>query len=103
MSVDPAVPAALDAIPVGHGEGIYAGRRWGVTHTASPDGRRRWLFGEERGGGGRVSFNLYRLAAGPVLKPCEMPAAEVIAFVLGYVPDGNCERNRTARPPVLSA
>ena len=85
--VDGAFLAALAAIPAGHGEGLYQGRRWGVTHTASADGRRHWLYGEERGGAGRVSFNLYRLGAGPVLKPCEMPAAAVIAFVLGYRPD----------------
>ena len=86
--VDPAFLAALDALPAVYGEGDYRGRRWGVTLTASPDGRRSWLYGEELGGGGRVSFNLYRLAAGPLLKPCEMPASVVIGFVLGYVPDG---------------
>jgi hypothetical protein len=36
-----------------------------------------------------VSFNLCRLSSGEgSLRPCEMPAAKVIAFVLGYGPDG---------------
>lgn len=76
---------ALDALPAGYGEGTYDGRRWGVTLTRAPDRRRCWLYGEELGGGGRVSFNLYRLAGGrAALRPCEMPAAWVIAFVTGY-------------------
>jgi hypothetical protein len=54
-----------------------------------PVGRRRRasLFAEALGGGGLVSFNLYTTAAGPQLKPCEMPAQTVIDFVLGYRPD----------------
>ena len=65
--------------------GLYDGRHWGVTLTESADRRRVWLYGEELGGTGRVSFNLYRLACGRVvLRPCEMPAATVIAFVRGY-------------------
>ena len=42
-----------------------------------------------------MSFNLYRLADGPVLRPCEMPAETVIAFVLAYRPDPE----RTMAPP----
>jgi hypothetical protein len=43
-----------------------------------------WLYGKEPGGAGRVSVNLYRLAGGRMaLRPCEMPAARVIAFVRG--------------------
>jgi hypothetical protein len=33
-----------------------------------------------------ISLNLYRLKSGPLLKPCEMPDAKVIAFVLDLVP-----------------
>lgn len=64
---------------------MYAGRRWGVTLTGSPGRRRVWLYGEELGGAARVSFNLYRLAGRRVaLRPCEMPTATAVAFVLGY-------------------
>jgi hypothetical protein len=76
---------ALAAIPTGYGEGRYAGKRYGVTVKRSGDGRRISLFAEELAGTDKISFNLYRL--GPdrsSLKPCEMPAAKVIAFVLGY-------------------
>ncbi|MEG8040738.1 hypothetical protein QP166_15860 [Sphingomonas sp. LR60] len=88
-SIDDTPPAAfLDALEgwsPGYGEGVCDARRWGVTLTESSDRRRVWLYDEELGGAARVSFNLYRLAGGRVaLRPCEMPAATVIAFVLGY-------------------
>lgn len=79
--------AALDRLPIGYSTGSYRGARWGVTISASVDGRRRWLWGEALNGTGTVSFNLYMLASGPALRPCEMPAEEVIAFGVGYVPD----------------
>jgi hypothetical protein len=85
--------AKLDTLPAGYSEGHYAGRRYGVTLSASSDGRRRWLYGEELGGAGRVSANLYRLADGTVaLRPCEMPAERVVDFVLGFVAGGHRSR-----------
>ncbi len=78
---------ALHALPRGYSEGEYDGRRWGVTLSASADAKRWKLFAEALGGAGRVSFNLYDLdTLGPRLKPCEMPAERVVAFVLGYRP-----------------
>jgi hypothetical protein len=75
--------AKLDSLPPGYSEGLYGGRRYGITLSSSPDGRRRWLFGEELGGPDRVSCNVYLLEGGRVaLRPCEMPAAKVIDFVL---------------------
>lgn len=79
--------AALDRLPTGYSEGLFAGRRWGVTLDLSADRRRCWVWGEDLGGKARISFNLYRLADRPVLRPCEMPAETVIAFILGYTPD----------------
>jgi len=78
---------ALDALPAGYGEGLFEGRRWSATLRRSADGRRRWLWGEELGGPGRVSANVYRLNAALRLLPCEMPAETVIRFVLGFRPD----------------
>jgi hypothetical protein len=89
MSLDlDAFARALDLLPEGFREGAFEGRRWGVTLNRSPDGRRRWLWGEELGGPGRVSANVYRLEEGLRLLPCEMPAETVVAFVLGFRPDG---------------
>ncbi len=72
----------------GHAEGTFEGRRFGVTLHRSGDGRRLWLYGEERGGGDFVSANLYVLSDGEtLLRPCEMPAAVVARFILGFEPD----------------
>jgi hypothetical protein len=79
---------ALDEFPRGYSQGSYDGRRWGATLMDASDGRRIKLFAEQLGGRDFVSFNLYLTGGGtPQLKPCEMPAAVVIDFVLGYEPD----------------
>ena len=77
---------AWEALPAGHFEAIYCGRRWGVTRTEKFDGRQAWLWAEELGGKGRISCNLYRLKSGARLKPCEMPAQEVMDFVFRVEP-----------------
>lgn len=80
--------SALAAIPKGYGEGVYKGLRYGVTVSVSDNGKRTSLFARSLAGSDLVSFNLYRLGSGErALRPCEMPAEMVIAFVLGYVPD----------------
>lgn len=78
---------ALARLPDGTTEGDYQGRRWGATIRRSEDGRRVWLFAEERGGTDIVSFNRYSLADGRfALKPCEMSSEKVVDFVLGFRP-----------------
>jgi hypothetical protein len=80
--------SALAAIPDGYGEGVYNGLRYGVIVRNSRDGRRTNLLARALAGGDLVSFNLYRPRSGVAsLRPCEMPAEKVVAFVLGYVPD----------------
>lgn len=77
--------AALGALACGYSEGIYEGRRYGVSLRRSDDGRRCSLFARELGGTDIVSFNLYRLGSGNAfLKPCEMSAEKVREFVLGF-------------------
>jgi hypothetical protein len=78
--------AAWDTLPIGHFNGVYDGRRYGVTRTVRANGRQGWLWAEELGGTDRISGNLYRLKSGARLKPCEMPPDKVIAFVLGVHP-----------------
>ena len=76
------------ALPEGHHRGACDGRRYALTVARSADGRRHRLWAEELGGPDRVSLNLFLLCDGrALLKPCEMPEAKVIAFVLGYRPD----------------
>ena len=81
--------ASLEQIPRGYSQGLFEGRRWGTTLTEAANGRRFKLFAEELGGTDFVRCNLYLTGDGtPQLKPCEMPAAKVVDFVLGYEPDG---------------
>ena len=79
--------AALKQLPSGYSAGMYDDQTWGVTVERSADGRRVKLYGEQLGGADHVSFNLYFAGGNPRLKPCEMPAEKVEAFVLGYVPN----------------
>lgn len=79
---------ALARLPSDHSTGWFEGRHWGVTLNRSAGGQRQWLWGEELGGTDRVSFNLYLIGGRPALRPCEMPAGKVVAFVLGYRPEG---------------
>jgi hypothetical protein len=87
----------LAALPTGYSEGDHAGARWGLTIKRSDDGRRCWLWGEALAGGAHVSGNLYVLADGrSLLKPCEMPAETVLAFLRGFRPDQDDGTSRLA-------
>lgn len=83
-----AFDAAFGKLPYGYSEGVHDGRRFGVTVRRFEDDRRNSLFARELAGTDIVSFNLYRITSGKAsLKPCEMPAETVVAFVLGFRPD----------------
>lgn len=82
-----AMISALNQLKLGYQCGIYRGQRWRVTLSGDAGERVRKLYGECLRGGDHVSFNLYALADGWHLKPCEMPAQKVVDFVLGFVPE----------------
>ena len=82
-TMDSPFELALDRIPSGHSEGAFGGDPYGITKTVSADGRRLRLYAESRSSNDVVSFNLYRTASGALLKPCEMPRAKVVNFVIG--------------------
>ena len=90
-------------VAVGSSHGTALGRRWHAVRTVHAAGRSekieaRVLGGVEHGGGGGgggyVSANLYRLAAGPLLLPCEMPAGRVLGFLADWRPDTPAPRSR---------
>lgn len=75
---------ALAALPGGYFKADYHGAPYGVTVERLSGGRQVKLYAEHLGGADHVSFNLYLPTSGKVLlKPCEMPAEKVIAFVEG--------------------
>lgn len=79
---------AWDALPDGNFDGLYDGRRYGITKTVREGGRQGWIWAEKLGGTDRISGNLYRLKNGAQLKPCEMPEAKVVDFVTRVQPIG---------------
>jgi len=78
--------AAFDALPFGTFRGTARGRTYIATRSTVAGGRGEKLVAEALDGSDYISLNLYRLASGPLLKPCEMPEAKVIAFVLEIKP-----------------
>lgn len=80
---------ALAALPLGTFTGTANGKRYVTTKSRFASGKSVKLVAEELGGADYISLNWYDLAAGARLKPCEMPAAKVITFVLALIPDEN--------------
>lgn len=77
--------ALLDRVPEGWTLVEYDGRRYGLSRTTRARGRSVTLFAEELGGTGVVSTNVLRTSTGDLLRPCEMPAATVLAFLHSWV------------------
>lgn len=73
----------IDLIPEGYSEGIYQGRSYGVSKQIFNSGKSQKIFAEELGGNNFISLNYYQTSGKDWLKPCEMPAAKVIAFLEG--------------------
>ena len=79
--------SAFHALPLGAFTGQAHGRRYQVTRRSYANGRSHELIAQELGGADFISMNLYELQSGARLKPCEMPKAKVLDFVLVLVPD----------------
>jgi len=92
--------ALVDRVPEGWTRVTYGGRGYALSRTSRAGGRSISVLAEELGGTGVVSANVYRTAAGDLLRPCEMPAAEVLAFLQGWRPAAAV---RTARTPAAGA
>tara|TARA_R110000850_G_scaffold16119_4_gene50345 strand:+ start:3758 stop:4108 length:351 start_codon:yes stop_codon:yes gene_type:complete len=82
-----AVADALLALPLGTFRGQALGKTWLVTRSLFVGGASEKLVAHALDGTDYISMNLYRLASGSRLKPCEMPAARVVRFVLDLVPE----------------
>lgn len=80
---DAAFLAAFDRLPKGTFHAEFGGRRWVATRSGFAGARAEKLVAEAVDGSDYVSMNLYRLARGIRLAPCEMPEVKVRAFVLG--------------------
>jgi hypothetical protein len=73
-------------LPEGTSRVRHRGRTWAVTRTVQQGGRVETLWGEELGGTAVVSANLYLTGSGERLRPCEMPATQVLDLLTGWEP-----------------
>lgn len=87
MTAPDAFLSAFFSIPTGTSTGHSNGKRYIVSRTDLTNGKSHKLVAHQFGGGDYISLNLYLTQAGAVLRPCEMSAAKVIAFVTGFEPD----------------
>jgi peptide-methionine (S)-S-oxide reductase len=78
---DDTLASLTERFPEGWSEATYDGRRYGVTRTVHAEGRSMSVYAEDLGGTHVVSANLYLTRAGQELRPCEMPAGEVLDFL----------------------
>lgn len=74
----------VDRVPEGWTLVRYTGRSYGLSRSSRAGGGAVSVYAEELGGEDVVSTNVYRTATGDLLRPCEMPAAKVLAFLRGW-------------------
>ncbi|MEM8851517.1 MAG: hypothetical protein AAGE03_15980 [Pseudomonadota bacterium] len=71
----------LDTLPIGSFRARALDRDWLMTRSLFAGGASEKLVGRSLDGADYISLNLYRLVAGPRLRPCEMPVAKVMAVL----------------------
>ena len=67
--------------PEGYSEGVYKGKKYGITKNIFNKGRSFKLYAKELGGSDFISLNYYKTKEKELLKPCEMPEAKVVDFI----------------------
>jgi peptide-methionine (S)-S-oxide reductase len=80
-----ALAGYLARLPEGYSEGMFDGQRYRLEKTTFNGGRIVKFYARALGGADYVSLNLYHLAHGEALKPCEMPEAKVRNFLARVV------------------
>lgn len=83
---DDDLDALVARVPLGWSRHRVDGREWGISRVDRVDGRASTIDGEELGGARRMSANVWRTESGTLLRPCEMPAEQVLE-VLRALPD----------------
>ncbi|WP_298850751.1 hypothetical protein [uncultured Ruegeria sp.] len=91
MTASDAFVSAFFALPEGSFTGTSGNQRYVIVRQQMAGGKSHKLVAHELGGTDYISMNLYQtLASGALLRPCEMPACKVIAFVLDLKADAQC-------------
>lgn len=86
QGASPALAPFLLRLPEGYSEGVYQGHRYRLEKTTFNGGRSLKFYARALDGTDFVSLNLYLLASGEAVKPCEMPEEKVRSFLMGVVP-----------------
>lgn len=73
-------------VPAGWTRVHQRGRPWGLSRTDRAGGRSVFLEADELGGPGRLSATVWFTTAGPLLRPCEVPADDVLDLLRGWEP-----------------
>ena len=74
----------IKSIALGYSEVFYKGEKYGVTREDFNGGKSIKVYAKALGGSHFISFNYYLTSTSQLLKPCEMPAEEVIHFLKYY-------------------
>ncbi len=91
--------SAFFALPTGTFTGRAHDRRYIVSRPSQAHGKSHKLVAHELGGSDYISLNLYLTqSSGALLRPCEMPAEKVEAFVLALAPETGTSLQRRADP-----
>ncbi len=78
MASDDDLDALVARVPLGWTKQLVDGHAWGITRVDRAGGRSSTIDGEELGGARGMSANVWRTEAGTLLRPCEMPAEQVL-------------------------
>jgi peptide-methionine (S)-S-oxide reductase len=76
----------ISRVPDGWTRHVVAGAPWGVSRAEHVGGRSTTLTAAQLGGPGYLSANVWHTAGGLLLRPCEVPAADVIGFLRALPP-----------------
>jgi len=76
----------VERVPPGWTRVLHHGRSWGLSRTDHAGGRSVFVEADELGGPGRLSANVWLTADGPLLRPCEVPAEQVLDLLRRWVP-----------------
>lgn len=86
MTAGEELDALVARVPLGENRFEIDGRTWSITRVDRAGGRSSTIDGEQLGGRARMSANVWRTSGGTQLKPCEMPAEQVLE-VLRALPE----------------
>jgi hypothetical protein len=80
-SGDQELDALIGAIPEGWSRVQVAGRSWGVTRITRAGGKVVSVDAERLGDAEQLGANVWITSEGAVLRPCEVPAEDVMQFL----------------------